>query len=162
VGILTTEQRKILVRFLVIGLGIPVVLCVMELIIYFATEQKDMRYATGTSWLIVAGLAVLSVACWAFFSQLLYRRLWDLLSHAPDSQDPWSFAEGAYGFVGVGISLSSVMGFFYYLINRDLAGSLCLYGLALILLGVELSRFLKRMDELEERIKEWHGDNQEL
>jgi hypothetical protein len=161
-GILTNEQRKILVRFLVIGLGIPLVLCLMELIIRFATEEQAMRATDGTRWLIVAGLAVLGVACWAFFGQLLYQRLWDLFGYTSDAQDPWSFAEGIYGFIGVGISLSAVMGFFYYVINRDLPGSLILFGLALVLLGIELSRFLPRMDRLEEKLKERDGHNQEL
>ncbi len=161
-GILTTEQRKILARFLVIGLGIPLVLLVMELVIQFATEEKAMRYVSGTRWLIIGCLLLVGLGCWALFSQLLYPRLWALYSHSRDTQDVWSFAEGTYGFIGVGISLSSVIGFFYYVVNRDFAGSLCLYGLALVLLAVELSRFLKRMDQLEEKEKEWHGHNQEL
>ncbi len=158
-SILMDEQRKILVRFLVIGLGIPVVLCLMELIIHFATEERTMQATGGTRWLIVAGLAILDVACWALFSQLLYRRLWDLFGYTSEDQDPWSFAEGTYGFIGVGISMSAVIGFFYYVINRDLIGSLALFGLTLVLLGIELSRFLPRMDGLEEQIKERHGHN---
>ncbi len=134
-GLLKSEQRKVLVRFLVVGLGIPVILLVMELIIFFSVEEQDMRWDGGTRWLIVAGLAGLGLVCWAFFSRLLYRRLWEIYGYSHDAQDPWSFCEGIYGFIGVGIALNSVIGFFYYVINRDLAGSLVLYGLALLLVG---------------------------
>jgi hypothetical protein len=161
-GILIGEQRKVLVRFLAVGLGIPVVLCLMELIIYFSVEERAMRAVSGTRWLIVAGLAALGVAIWAFFSQLLYRRLCDLFAYAPEDQDPWDFVEGIYGFIGVGISMSAVLGFFYYVINRDLLGSLILYGLAVVLLGIELSRFLPRMDRLEDKLKETDGHHQKL
>ncbi len=157
-----TGRSKVLARLLVIGLGIPSVILVMELAIQFTAEEKAVRYASGARWLIVALLALLGAACWALFGQVLYRRLWSIYSLSPDSQDAWSFAEGAYGLIGVGISLNSVIGFFYYAVNRDPAGSFVLFGLALALLAAELLRFPGRMDELEEREGGRRGDHQEF
>lgn len=159
---LTPEQNKVLVRFLAIGLGIPLVLLAMELIIFFVVEESEMHWTGGTRWLIVAGLACVGLFCWAFFSQLLYRRLWEIYGYNPDAQDPWSFSEGVYGFVGVGIALNSVIGFFYYAINRDLGGSLVLFSLVIVLLGLELKRFIPRIKEIEMEMEERDGADPRL
>jgi hypothetical protein len=156
------SYKRVFLRFLVIGLGIPLVLLAASTIIYFSHPVERKQLSPTFFSLITLGLAAAGAIIWIFFSKILYHRLWTVFGHLPELQDAWTFAEGVYGLIGVGISLSSALGLLYYLISGDFLRSLFLHALAVLLLAIEVSRFLPRMDRLEEISRAKDGNRQEL
>ncbi len=145
-------QKKVFYRFLLIGLGIPVILFSAESIIHLAHPLRRLSLSSMILNLIVLGLVASSSIIWVFFSRLLYRRLWDLFNNVKGDHDIWSYAEGAFGFVGVGISLSSALGFLYYLLSGDYLRSLFLHALAFILFVAETINFAPRIGRIKDKL----------
>ena len=79
------------------------------------------RISRPLSAAVGAGLLAMGLALWFFFSSLLYRRLWRLFPVAGEEGKFWTYAEGVFGLVGVGVAMPSLLGFFHFLLTADLA-----------------------------------------
>jgi len=145
-------QKRVFYRFLLIGLGIPVVLVLAESLIHLIHPLRRVSVSSAILNLVTLALVAAGMAIWAFLSRLLYRRLWTLFHHLEGDYDAWLYAEGTYGFVGVGISLSSALGFLYYLISGDYLRSLFLHALSLALLMVEIFSFSSRIKKIGDKL----------
>jgi len=152
---ISQEGRNILKKFCLIAYGIPAVLLVFLLILYFSPWDIDQaQVSTRTLNVATACLAVAGVAMWAFFSHLMYRRLWKVFPYIADRDKAWSYAEGVFGLLGVGASMMSVLGVFYYLFSGDILRSIILITLSFVLAAIETARFPARFDEVEKIIAE--------
>lgn len=152
---MSQEGRNIFKKFCLIAFGIPSVLLVFILILYFSPWDIDQaQVSTATLNVAAACLAVAGVAMWAFFSHLMYRRLWRVFPYIADQDKAWSYAEGVFGLLGVGVSMMSVLGVFYYLFTGDITRSIILIVLSFVLALVETARFPTRLNEVERIIAE--------
>ncbi len=145
--------KRVLYRFLLIGLGIPVALVTTESLIHLIHPLRRLSVSSALLNLVILGLVGFAIIIWFFFSRLLYRRLWDLFDNLKGDHDIWSYAEGSFGFVGVGISLSSALGLLYYLVSGDYLRSIVLHALALALFVVEILSFSSRMDKVRSKLE---------
>lgn len=150
---ISKEGRKVFKRFCLIGLGIPAVLLLFISILYFSPLALDRaQVSNGVLNAAAAGLAAVGIIIWAFFSFVIYRRLWKVFPHISEKEKGWSYAEGAFGFVGVGISTSSVLGLFFYLFSGDYSRSVILIALSIVLMLVESAMFPNRIAEVENMV----------
>jgi len=142
-------------RFCLIGFGIPAVLLVFTLGLYLSPWAVERAEATaGTLNIAAACLAVAGIAIWAFFSFYIYRRLWKVFPHIGDKEKGWSYAQGVFGLLGVGTSMTAVLATFYYLFSGDFNRSAILFGLSCLLACMECFRFPTRIADVEDTITE--------
>lgn len=147
------EGRKVFLRFCLIGFGIPLVLLAFVLALYYLPWSIERARVSETTLNVAAAcVAVLGMAFWAFFGQFLYRRLWRVFAHIADSERAWSYAEGVFGLMGVGVSMPSVLGVLFLLFTGDFSRSLALVGLSFLLAAGESFRFPGRIAEVERTI----------
>ncbi len=151
---ISEEGKRVFRKFCLIGLGSPTLLLAFVLIAHAVWSPERMEASSRSLNLALAGLALAGVAIYAFFSILLYRRLWKLFPYLGEREKGWSYAEGAFGFIGVGVMMPSVLGVFYYLITRDFIRALVLIALSCLLGIVEAARFPGRIAEVEDFIAE--------
>lgn len=149
------EGKGVFKRLCLISLGIPAVLLAFTLSLYLSPWAIE-RAETSTSLLNTAAacLAVAGIVIWAFFSFYLYRRLWKVFPHLGDKEKGWSYAQGVFGLLGVGTSMTSVLATFYYLFSGDFNRSAILFALSCLLACVEFFRFPTRIADVEEIIAE--------
>jgi ABC-type proline/glycine betaine transport system permease subunit len=153
--IMSKEGKAVFKRFCLIALGIPSVLLAFVVALYlspWAIEQAEVT--EGVLTVATVCLAVAGVAIWAFFSFYLYRRLWKVFPYIGDREKGWSYAEGVFGLLGVGTSMSSLLANFYYLFSGDIKRSAVLFGLSYLLAAVEAFRFPMRIADVEDTIME--------
>ena len=147
------EGRDIFKRFCLIGLGIPAMLLIFITALCFSPLAIGRsQVSTSTLNIALACLAVAGLGIWAFFSFLLYRRLWKVFPYISEREKGWTYAEGVFGFLGVGASMSSVLGVFYYLFSGDFSRGAVLAALSFVLAGLEMARFPDRIDDVEKMI----------
>jgi hypothetical protein len=152
---MSREVKVVFKRFCLIAFGIPAVLLAFTAALFlspWAIERAEMT--AGTLNIVTVCLAAAGVALWAFFSLFLYRRLWRLFPHIGEKQKGWSYAEGVFGLLGVGTSLSSVLANLYYLFTGDFIRSAVLYGISFLLAVFEASRYPGRISDIESTIAE--------
>ena len=152
---MSKEGKAVFRRFCLISLGIPSVLLAFIAVLFLSPAAIGRAEATaGTLTAAAACLAAAGVAIWAFFSLYLYRRLWKVFPHIGDSEKGWSYAEGIFGLLGVGTSMTAVLANFYYLFSGDFNRAAVLFGLSYLLAFVEMFRFPIRIADVEETITE--------
>jgi hypothetical protein len=135
-------RKRVLGRFYLIQFGIPVVLLLLQVIMVLATGKGTApRISRPLSAAVGAGLLAMGLALWFFFSSLLYRRLWRLFSVAGEEGKFWTYAEGVFGLVGVGVAMPALLGFFHFLLTADLAVGVALAMVSLALGAGEAYRF---------------------
>ncbi len=152
--VLSEEGKKVFGRFCLIALGIPTALlafCAVLHLTPWAVERTEV--GAGTLNLVAGGLAAGGVAAWAFFALYLYGRLWRLFPYIGEREKGWSYAEGVFGLTGVGTSMASVLGMFYYLFSGDLGRAALLFGLSYALAAVEAARFPARIADIEDMMR---------
>lgn len=150
---ISKEGRKVFKRFCLIGFGIPAVLLTFISALYLSPWALQKADVSTTFLNIVAACLVgAGVMMWAFFSFLLYRRLWKVFPHLAEKEKGWSYAEGSFGLVGVGSSMSSVLGVFFYLLTGDFSRAAIISMLSFVLAVAETARFPARIDEVEQII----------
>ncbi len=150
---MSEEKKKVLLRFCLIGWGIPLVL--LAFIAFMALSPWAVRRAEtedATLNLATAALAAAGIAAWAFFNLYLYRRLWKIFPYIGDPERGWVYAEGVFGLQGVGTSMSSVLGVFLYLFGGDFWRALLLVAVSLALMCLETARFPGRVADVEDII----------
>jgi hypothetical protein len=153
--IASKEGNRVFKKFCLIALGIPSVLLAFTVAVYFspwASDRAEVSAAALNVW--AACMAAAGLAIWAFFSFLLYRRLWRVFPHIGDREKGWSYAEGVYGLLGVGTSTVAVLAMFYYLFSGDINRSAILFAVSYFLAGVEAIRFPGRIADIEDIISE--------
>ena len=150
----TSREGRVVFRiFCLIGMGIPVVLFVFVTALFFSPWAiSKAQVSNSVLNIAMIGLAAGGLIIWLFFSFLLYRRLWKLFPYIAEKEKGWSYAEGTFGLVGVGASMSSVLGVFYYLLSGDFSRSLALIAFSLLLALVESAMFPNRIADVEEII----------
>jgi hypothetical protein len=152
---ISQEGRNIFKRYCLIALGIPSVLLVFVLVLYFSPWEIDQaQVSTSTLNVVAACFAAVGVAMWAFFSHLMYRRLWKVFPYIAERDKAWSYTEGVFGLLGVGVSLMSTLGVLYYLFTGDITRSIVLILLSFALALVEIARFPTRLEEVKKNIAE--------
>lgn len=152
---MSKEAKAVFWRFCLIGLGIPTALLAFTAALVvspWAIERAEV--AAGTLTAAAACLAAAGLAIWAFFSFVLYKRLWKIFPHVGDSEKGWSYAEGAFGLMGVGTSMTAVLACFYYLFSGDFSRGALLFALSYIMAAVEAFRFPTRIADVEDIIAE--------
>ncbi|MDY6794826.1 MAG: hypothetical protein SWK76_06045 [Actinomycetota bacterium] len=153
--IISKEGRNVFKRFCLIALGIPTTLLVFVLALYFfplAIEKAQV--STMVLNVAAACLGLIGLGIWLFFGQYLYGRLWKLYPDVTTREKAVSYAMGVFGFLGVGTSMVSVLGLFYYLFSGDVTRGVVLIGVSVILALVESARFPGRFDRVERIIAE--------
>jgi hypothetical protein len=154
VGI-SAEGRKVFKRYILISFGIPAVLLIFISILYFSPWALPRSHASIRALNLTAALlAGAGLLIWIFFTFYLFRRLWKAFPYIAEKEKGWSFAEGSFGLVGVGVSMSSVLGVFYYLFTGDYSRAVLVIGLSFVLGLLESARFPARIDEVEQIISE--------
>ncbi len=128
------------------GLGIPLVLFVATLVFHLIGKVKVTSQSGAVLSAVTAGLAVVGCGFWAFFSYLVFGRLWKVFETVSSSEKVWEFMEGSYLFIGVGISLVAALGVFYFIFTGDFARSIFLFGLSAALFVFEGLRFRTRVE----------------
>jgi hypothetical protein len=152
---MSKEGKAVFRRFCLIGLGIPTVLLAFTTALYLSPWAIGRaEVAPGTLTMIAACLAAAGLAIWAFFSLYLYRRLWKVFPHIGDREKGWSYAEGVFGLLGVGTSMTSVLANFYYLFTGDFNRSAVIFGLSYLLAILEAFRFPLRIADIEDTFEE--------
>lgn len=152
---MSQEGRNILKKYCLIAYGIPSVLLFFMLVLYISPWDIDQAQVSTTTLNVAAAcLTVAGVAMWAFFSHFMYRRLWRVFPYIADRDKAWSYAEGVFGLLGVGASMMSVLGVFYYLFTGDILRSIILITLSFVLALVETARFPTRFNEVEKIVAE--------
>jgi hypothetical protein len=147
---ISREGKGIFKKFCVIAYGIPAVLLAFTLILYFSPWDIDRTQASNAMLNVTAAcLAAAGVGIWAFLGHLMYRRLWRIFPYIAEPERAWSYAEGVFGLLGVGASMMSVLGVFYYLFTGDIMRSIIFMVLSFMLAVVETARFPGRLDEVE-------------
>jgi len=150
---MSQERRSIFKKFCLIAFGIPAALLAFTLILYLTPLDVDQAQVTTAALNVAAAcLAAAGAAMWGFFSYLMYRRLWKIFPYIAEKDRAWSYAEGVFGLLGVGSSLMSVLGVFYYLFTGDITRSIILIVLSLVLALVETARFPSRLNQVERLI----------
>ena len=150
---LSAEGKRVFVRLCVIALGIPTALLAFCAALRFSPWAVERTGATAAMLNLAAGcLAVGGLLAWAFFSLYLYRRLWKLFPYIGDREKGWSYAEGVFGLTGVGTSMSSVLGLFYYLFSGDFGRAALLFAISYALAALEAGRFPSRIDDVEDAL----------
>ncbi len=150
---ISKEGKEVFARFCLIGAGIPIVLLIFVSVLYFSPWAVDRaEIAKNTMNLAAFGLAVAGLAIWGFFSFLLYRRLWKIFPYISEKEKGWSYAEGTFGLLGVGVSMSSVLGVFYYLFTGDYARGATIIALSFVLVLLESAMFPNRIADIEQLI----------
>ncbi len=151
--VLSAEGKKVFGRFCLIALGIPSVLFAFCAVLHLTPWAVDRTGAAAATLNLAAGcLAAGGLSVWAFFSLYLYGRLWKLFPYIGEREKGWSYAEGVFGLTGVGTSMSSVLGLFYYLFSGDLGRAAILFMLSYALAGLEAARFPARIADVEDAI----------
>jgi hypothetical protein len=154
VGI-SKEGRKVFKRFGLISFGIPAVLLIFISILYVSPWALARSSASKNVLNITAvALAAAGLLVWAFFSFLMFRRLWKAFPYIAEKEKGWTFAEGSFGLVGVGASMPSVLGVFFYLFTGDYVRGSLIIALSFVLALLESARFPARIDEMEQIIAE--------
>lgn len=144
------EGISIFKKFCLIAYGIPLALLVFTSVLYLSPWEIDQaRISAATLNAVAACMAVAGVLIWAFFSYLMYRRLWKVFPYIADRDRAWSYAEGVFGLLGVGASMMSVLGVFFYLFAGDILRSIILIALSFVLALLETARFSTRFNEVE-------------
>jgi hypothetical protein len=146
-------SKGVFKRFCLISMGIPSVLLAFCAALYFspwAIEHTAMS-KTSLTWAAV-GIAAGGLAIWAFFSFYMYRRLWKVFPHIGDKEKGWSYAEGVFGLLGVGTSMTSVLATFFYLFSGDFKRSVVLFALSYLLAAVEAARYPARIADVEDTL----------
>lgn len=153
--IMSKEGKAVFMRFCLIALGIPSVLLAFTVALFLSPWAIEPAEVTeGVLTIAALCLAAAGVAIWAFFSFYLYRRLWKVFPHIGDSEKGWSYAEGVFGLLGVGTSMTSLLANFYYLFSGDFTRSAVLFALSYLLAFVEAFRFPMRIADVEDTIAE--------
>jgi uncharacterized membrane protein len=147
------EGKGVFKRLCLISLGIPAVLAAFTTALYLSPwAMERTKTSTGLLNVATACLAVAAVAIWAFFSFYLYRRLWKIFPHIGDKEKGWSYAQGVFGLLGVGTSMTAVLATFYYLLTGDFNRSMLLFALSCLLACVEFFTFPTRIADVEDII----------
>lgn len=128
------------------GVGIPLVLFVATLVFHLVGKIKTTSASAAVLSIATAGLALVGVGFWAFFSFLIFGRLWKLFETVSSREKVWEFLDGSYLFIGVGLSLVAALGVFYFIFTGDFARSLFLFGLSAALYTFEALRFRTRAE----------------
>jgi hypothetical protein len=150
---LSEEGKKVFKKFCLIGTGIPAVLLAFISILFFSPWALDEAQVSSVVLnLSTIGLAAAGLIIWAFFSFVVYKRLWRMFPDISEKEKGWSYAEGTFGYVGVGVSTSSVLGVFYYLFSGDYYRSVFLIALSIVLFTVESAMFPNRIAEVENAV----------
>ncbi len=153
--IMNEGGKGVFKRFFLIGFGIPVVLLAFTIGLYLSPWAVERSEATASLLNTAAAfLALAGVGIWAFFSFCIYRRLWKVFPYIGDKEKGWSYAQGVFGLLGVGASMTSVLATFYYLFSGDFNRGAILFALAGLLACVECFRFPKRIADVEDIITE--------
>lgn len=140
--------------FCLVGMGIPTALLAFMLVAHYGPWSLDRAEVTaGTLNLAAACVAAGGAIAWAFFDFYLYGRLWKLFPYLGDREKGWSYADGVFVLQGVGSSMSSVLGMFFFLFSGDLVRGMALVAMSYLLALVEVFRFPARMDRVEETIE---------
>jgi len=129
-----------------VGLGIPLVLFAATLVFHLVGKVKVSTHSGTVLSAVAAGLAVVGCGFWAFFSFLVFGRLWKVFDTVSSRDKVWEFLEGSYLFIGVGISLVAALGVFYFIFTGDFARSLFIFGLSAALFIFEALRFRTRVE----------------
>jgi hypothetical protein len=149
------EGRAVFRKFCLISLGIPAVLLAFSVTLYLSPWKTGRAEVTpGALTTAAVVLAAAGIAIWAFFSFFIYRRLWRVFPHIGDREKGWSYAEGVFGLLGVGTSMTSVLAVFYYLFSCDFNRAAVLFALSFLLAVVEAARFPVRIADVEKTIGE--------
>ncbi len=127
-------------------MGIPLVLFTATLVFHLVGKVRATSASPTVLSLATAGLAVLGVGFWAFFSFLVFGRLWKMFDTISSREKVWEFLDGSYLFIGVGLSLVASLGVFYFIFTGDFARALFLFGLSLALYAFEALRFRTRVE----------------
>lgn len=153
--IASKEGNRVFRRFCLIALGIPTILLIFTVVIHLSPWAPD-RADVSTAMLNVATacVAAAGLIIWLFFSLYLYRRLWRIFLYIGDKEKAWSYAEGAFGLLGVGTSITSVLAMFFYLFSGEFNRSVIIFAVSFFLAGVEAIRFPTRIADVEEIIAE--------
>lgn len=153
--LMSEEGKKVFRRLCLIALGIPSVLlafCAVLHLTPWAVERVEV--GPGTLNIVAGSLAAGGFAAWAFLAFYLYRRLWKLFPYIGEKEKGWSYAEGVFGLTGVGTSMASVLGMFYYLFSGDFGRAALLFGISYAMAAVEAARFPARIADIEDMMKE--------
>ncbi len=149
--VLSAEGKKVFGRLCLIALGIPSALLAFCGVLHLSPWAVERAEAAARTLNLVAGCLVAGgLSTWAFFAFYLYRRLWKLFPYIGEKEKGWSYAEGVFGLIGVGTSMASVLGLFYYLFSGDFGRAALLFGLSYALAAVEAARFPARIADVEE------------
>ncbi len=122
-------------------------LFIVTLVFHLVGKVRTISASAMVLSLVTAGLALVGCGFWAFFSYLIYGRLWKVFETVSSREKVWDFLEGSYLFVGVGISLVAALGVFYFIFTGDFARALFLFGLSAVLYIVEAVRFRTRVED---------------
>lgn len=121
-------------------------LFVATLVFHLIGKVKVTTHSGAVLSAVAAGLAAVGCGFWAFFSYLVFGRLWKVFDAVSSREKVWDFLEGSYLFIGVGISLVGALGVFYFVFTGDFARSLFLFGLSAALFILEGLRFRSRVE----------------
>ena len=147
-------RKRVLALFCLVGLGIPTTLLAFMLIARYGPWSLDRAEVTqGTLNLAAACVAAAGLAAWAFFDLYLFGRLWKIFPHIGDREKAWSYADGVFVLQGVGSSMASVLGVFFFLFSGDFARGAALAALSYLFALFEVARFPARMERVEETIE---------
>ena len=148
---LSAEGRKVFGRLCLIALGIPSVLLAFCVVLHLTPWVVERTGAAGKTLNLATGcLAAGGALAWLFLAFYLYGRLWKLFPYIGDREKGWSYAEGVFGLIGVGTSMSSVLALFYYFFSGDFGRAALLFGLSYLLAAVEAARFPSRIADVED------------
>jgi hypothetical protein len=152
---MSKEGKAVFKRFCLIALGIPSVLLAFVVALYLSPWAIERAEVTqGLLSIAAVCLGAAGLAIWAFFSFYLYRRLWRVFPHMGDRDKAWSYAEGVFGLLGVGTSMTAVLANFYYLFSGDIGRSAALFALSYLLAAIEAFRFPARVADIEDTVME--------
>jgi hypothetical protein len=117
---MSKEGKTVFKKFCLVGLGFPAVLFAFITAAYLSPWALDRAQVTSNVLNLVAlAMAAAALAIWAFFSFLLYRRLWKLFPHVSQKDKGWTYAEATFILLGVGVMIASVLGVFLYVLTGD-------------------------------------------
>jgi hypothetical protein len=150
---ISKEGKEVFKRFCLIGVGIPAVLLIFISALYLSPWAVDRAQVDKSTLNFIAfGMAAAGLAIWGFFSFVLFKRLWNIFPHIAEKEKGWSYAEGTFGLLGVGASMSSVLGVFFYLFTGDYARGALVIAISFALVLVESAMFPNRIADVEQMI----------